>query len=83
MSKVFQLSSVEEGARVQVIRISEYDADVAELLSYLGKRNIKPGTNLSVTELAPFKGPLTLKVGSQVISMSRQVAEFVWVKKAN
>lgn len=82
-SKSFQLCNAEEGARVQVIRISEYDADVAELLSYLGKRNIKPGTSLKVTEIAPFKGPLTLKAGNQVISMSRQVAEFVWVKKAN
>jgi len=80
--KGLQLSKVEEGARVQVIRISEYDADVVELLSYLGKRNIKPGATLSVTEVAPFKGPLTLKLGSQLISMSREVAEFVWVKKA-
>lgn len=80
---VLQLSQVEAGTPVQVIRISEYDADVAELLSYLGKRNIKPGTLFSVTEIAPFKGPLTLQLGSQLISMSRGVAEFVWVKKVN
>lgn len=81
--KAVQLSRIEAGGRVQVIRISEYDADVAELLSYLGKSNIKPGTTLSVMEIAPFKGPLTLMVGSQLISMSRQVAEFVWVEKAD
>ena len=81
--KAMQLSRVAEGVRVQVVRISEYDADVAELLNYLGKRNIKPGMTLTVEEIAPFKGPLTLKVDSQLISMSRQVAEFVWVKKAD
>ncbi len=82
-SKNLQLSRAQEGDRVTVVRISEYDADVAELLSYLGKREIKPGTTLSVTEIAPMQGPLTLKLGTQTVSMSREVASFVWVKKAS
>ncbi len=82
-SKNVQLSRAQEGDRVTVVRISEYDADVAELLSYLGKREIKPGTTLNVAEIAPMKGPLTLKIGTQTVSMSREVASFVWVKKTN
>jgi DtxR family transcriptional regulator, Mn-dependent transcriptional regulator len=79
---ISQLSRAEEGDRIIVMRISEYDADVVELLSYLGKRDIKPGALLEVTETAPFNGPLTLKMGAQVVSMSREVANFIWVKEA-
>lgn len=78
-----QLSHAEEGDRVVVARISEYDADVVELLSYLGKRDVKPGTKMNIVEIAPFKGPLTLKIGTELVSMSREVANFVWVKKSN
>lgn len=77
----FQLSRAAEGERVVVTRISEYDADVAEMLSYLGKRDIKPGTKLSILEISPFRGPLSVKIGRQTVSMSREVANFVWVKR--
>jgi Fe2+ transport system protein FeoA len=55
---------------------------VAELLSYLGDRGVVPGANLSVVEVVPLKGPLTLKLGTRIISMSREVARYVWVKKS-
>ncbi|MBI5029554.1 MAG: metal-dependent transcriptional regulator [Chloroflexi bacterium] len=81
-SKTFQLDQAAEGSRVVVTRISEYAENVAELLSYLGDRGIMPGANLSVVEVAPLKGPLTLKLGTRIISMSREVARYVWVKKS-
>ncbi len=62
--------------------MSEYAENVAELLDFLGKRGITPDAQVMITEIAPLDGPLTLKVGSRVVSMSRQVANYVWVKHA-
>jgi DtxR family Mn-dependent transcriptional regulator len=80
--KVFQLSTAKEGAPLEVIRVSEYAENVAELLNYLGSRGIVPGARLNVSEIAPLEGPLTLKLGDRLVSMSREVAGFVWVKSA-
>jgi len=79
--KVFQLNKAKEGDQVIVVRVSEYAENVTELLDYLGDRGIMPGATITVTEIAPLKGPLTLKVGSKITSMSREVAGFVWVKR--
>lgn len=79
--KAFQLSSANEGDRVVVTRISEYAENVAELLEYLGQRGVTPGAHVGVIEIAPLKGPLTLKIGTRTTSMSREVAQFVWVKR--
>ncbi len=80
--KTFQLGKAREGDRVSVVRVSEYAENVAELLDFLGKRGITPDAQVTVTEIAPLDGPLTLKVGSRVVSMSRPVANYVWVKHA-
>ena len=80
-TKAIQLSAAREGERVTVVRISEYAENVGELLEYLGGRGVTPGAHIAVTEIAPLNGPLTLKLGSKVISMSREVAHFVWVKR--
>jgi DtxR family Mn-dependent transcriptional regulator len=80
-AKVFQLSAANENDRVIVSRVSEYAENVAELLVYLGQRGVTPGAEVTVTEIAPLKGPLTLKVGTRTTSMSREVANFVWVKR--
>ncbi|MBM3131159.1 MAG: metal-dependent transcriptional regulator [Chloroflexi bacterium] len=77
-----QLSATRAGARVIVARISEYAENVGELLEYLGAHGIVPGAHISVVEIAPLQGPLTLRLGNQVASLSREVADFVWVKRA-
>lgn len=82
-SKSFQLNHVEEGKTVVVTRISEYAENVAELLSFLGQRGITPGARISVTEIAPMNGPLSLKIGSRVVPISREIAAFVWVKASD
>ena len=79
--KAFQLSSANEGDRVVVARMSEYAENVAELLEYLGQRGVTPGAHVGVIEIAPLKGPLTLRIGIRTTSMSREVAQFVWVRR--
>ncbi len=81
-SKLFRLSDARESARVIIARISEYDQDIAELLSYLGEHGIRPDAEVQITEIAPLHGPLTLKVGARAVSLSREVAHHVWVRPA-
>ncbi len=77
----FQLSRAREKERLTVIRISEYAAYVAELLDYLGARDIVPGAHIVVSEVAPLEGPLTVQVGTRTVPLSRQIAQYVWVKR--
>ena len=81
-SKFFRLSDAREGTRVAIARISEYDQNVAELLNYLGERGVRPDAQVQITEIAPLQGPLTLKVGTRFVSLSREVAHHVWARPA-
>jgi DtxR family Mn-dependent transcriptional regulator len=79
--RVFQLNTAAKGDRVRVVRVSEYAENVAELLDYLGQSHVTPGAEITLIEIAPLEGPLTLQVGPRTVSMSREVANFVWVTK--
>ena len=80
--KFVPLSNLRVGERAIVMRVSEYDQDVAQLLNYLGGRGLSPGVKLTVVEIEPFEESLKLKVGNQIVTTSRKVANFVWVRKA-
>ncbi len=80
-TKTFQLSTAQEGDTLFVTRISEYAENVAELLDYLGKQGIMPSAKIVVNEVAPLKGPLTLRIGTRTVAISREVASYVWVKR--
>ncbi len=79
--KAFQLGTAQANEVVMVLRISEYAENIAEVLDYLGARGVIPGAKLAVLEVAPLAGPLMLKRGTRIISMSQQIANFVWVKR--
>ncbi len=79
---VVPLAAAREGERVTVVRISEYAENVSELLEYLGARGILPGAQLTLTEVAPLNGPISLKLRDKIIPLSREVANFVWVKRS-
>ncbi|MCX7838529.1 MAG: metal-dependent transcriptional regulator [Anaerolineae bacterium] len=81
-SHTVPLATARPGERVTIVRISEYAENVGELLEYLGARGIVPGAQLTVTEVAPLNGPLSLKLGGRIVPISREVAQFVWVKRA-
>ncbi len=76
-----RLSTVKEGERVVVGRISEYDEDTAELLKYLDGHGIRPDAELRVGEFAPMSGPLTVTVSGKIVSISREIANYIWVRR--
>ncbi len=79
--KTFQLSGAKEGDKLLVTRISEYAENVSEMLSYLGRQGLMPNARIAVEEIAPLRGPLTLRVGARTVAISREIASYVWVKK--
>lgn len=52
-----------------------------ELLKYLMTLHLVPGSHIEVMEIAPFNGPITLKIGKEEHAISRKIASIVWVKK--
>jgi DtxR family transcriptional regulator, Mn-dependent transcriptional regulator len=65
------LSTLEPGAKATVERIPDGDG---ELLRYLSKLKLTPGSRLQVRESAPFDGPVTVRVGSADHAISRELA---------
>lgn len=57
------LSELAEGERATVSSVDDRDD---ELLRFLAERGLVPGAVLEVVELAPFGGPLSLRVGAGV-----------------
>ena len=65
------LSTLEAGAKAVVSRVPDGDQ---ELLRYLTKLKLTPGSRLEVKESAPFDGPVTVRVGGADHAISRELA---------
>jgi DtxR family Mn-dependent transcriptional regulator len=70
------LSTLEAGDKATIERIPDGDG---ELLRYLSKLKLTPGSRLEVRESAPFDGPLTVRVGGADHAISRQLAAQIGV----
>jgi DtxR family Mn-dependent transcriptional regulator len=73
---VTPLSTLDAGDKATVERIPDGDG---ELLRYLSKLKLTPGSRLEVRESAPFDGPLTVRVGGADHAISRQLAAQIGV----
>jgi DtxR family Mn-dependent transcriptional regulator len=70
------LSKTAIGETVQVLAINATSTDV---LKYLQDRNILPGSDVTILDIAPLQGPLTIKVGGKEVALGLQTADFVLV----
>lgn len=50
------------------------------LLDYLGELGLFPGAKVVLTAVAPFDGPISIKVNGHTKSIGKQPAAAVWVK---
>jgi DtxR family Mn-dependent transcriptional regulator len=73
---LIRLADLQPGQRVVVAEV--YDDD-AGLLRYLGELGLYPRTELSVTRVAPFEGPITVQIGNVEHALGREVANQVLV----
>jgi DtxR family Mn-dependent transcriptional regulator len=74
--KTTPLSVLEAGTKATVSRVPDGDG---ELLRYLTKLKLTPGSRLEVRESAPFDGPVTVRVGGADHAISRQLAAQIGV----
>lgn len=64
----------------KMARILSVEEDNAEVLTYLFKRNLLPGQTVTLTEIAPLDGPLTLQLGDETVVLGTTLASQVWVE---
>jgi DtxR family Mn-dependent transcriptional regulator len=50
------------------------------LLEYLAERNLFPGTAISVEDVAPYNGPLTLLVDDTEVVLGREIAAHISIR---
>lgn len=60
------LSEVKLGQSAQIVAVN---ATVTDVLKYLQEKNILPGSELAVVEIAPMDGPLTLRIGAKDVAL--------------
>ncbi|MEP0545495.1 MAG: metal-dependent transcriptional regulator [Rhodothermales bacterium] len=70
------LAELEAGTQGIVAEVSDHDAD---LLRYVGDLGLYPQTPLEVLAVAPFDGPLTIRVGGAERTVGRKAARFILV----
>jgi DtxR family Mn-dependent transcriptional regulator len=71
------LAALEPGESGAILQIKD---DSPKLLRYLGELGLYPGEMVEVLEVAPFSGPIHLRVGDTDQVVGREVAEHVIVQ---
>lgn len=62
--------------------ISRITSDDAEAIQYLADQGFCPGAPIVLESLAPFDGPLTVRVDRRVVHLGRRLAQLINVKDA-
>jgi DtxR family Mn-dependent transcriptional regulator len=70
------LSEIEAGTDVEITRVRTRESDRLEYMAALG---LLPGTRLHVLHVAPFNGPIQLKVGGEYRIVGHNLAELIRV----
>lgn len=73
---VTPLAELEAGARGVVAEVSDHSAD---LLRYVGGLGLYPQTLLEVVAVAPFDGPLTVRVGGEERTVGQKAARYIFI----
>ena len=70
------LSKLEPGVAATVRRVSDRNADK---LRYMVSLGLLPGARVTVVERAPFRGPISLRIGNRRCAIDPDLAELVVV----
>lgn len=73
------LADAEVGSRKRVVRVGDEDPG---MLRYLDSLGLRPGAEVTLTERAPFDGPLTIEVGRTTQQVGAALASRVLVATA-
>ena len=73
-----KLSEMKRGEKAKIAEVRDEDS---ELLRYVGELGLFPGKLFEVVNVAPYKGPMTLKIKSKKIIVGREAAKQILVNK--
>ena len=71
-----RMADLQPGQSAVVAEVSDHDA---ALLRYVGSMGLYPGAEFQVVAVAPFSGPLTVRVGEAEHAVGREVAGHILV----
>lgn len=71
------LAEASPGELTIIRQVSDWDRDQ---LSYLQTLGLLPGTEIEVVDLAPFDGPLTIKLDDKIFALAKDIAEMIGVE---
>ncbi len=74
-----RLSTLEKNQKGVIAKIEE---ERRGLLEYLATLGMMPESEVIVEQVAPFNGPLLIRVNGAGYALGREVAEKIWVKDA-
>jgi DtxR family transcriptional regulator, Mn-dependent transcriptional regulator len=75
-----RLSSLHEGDRVSITRVSEVaEREAPRLLAYLHQRELTPGREITVQEADEVGKTLRVRVSDRDVTLSHETASKVWV----
>lgn len=69
------LSEATAGTEVQIDRVFEEDE---QLLQFFDTEGLHPGTIVKIELVEPYRGTLTVRIGSRSVVLGSQVAERLW-----
>jgi DtxR family Mn-dependent transcriptional regulator len=76
-AQLINLDVGESGVILRILPNDDYDV----LCHYLATREIKPGVEITVIEIAPFDGPISIRLDEQVHALGRNIAQQVVVSR--
>ncbi len=75
-----RLSDLSPGQKATVAEVSDHDP---EMLRYFASLGLFPEVVITVTEIAPFEGPLTIQIKDDEVSLGREAAKFIRMTAVN
>jgi DtxR family Mn-dependent transcriptional regulator len=78
----YYLDAAGEGDELVVERITEQAEQDSRLLEYLHRNGIVPGARVAVANIAQSTGAIELHVGYQIVGISLQAANWIFVQPA-
>jgi DtxR family Mn-dependent transcriptional regulator len=80
-TRPFPLDQAPEGATVTVDRITEEAEADRKLLEYLWRNGVRPGTRLTILEVAPWAGTISMESEGRGIVLGLPAASKIWAYK--
>jgi DtxR family Mn-dependent transcriptional regulator len=75
----FSLAEAKSGQSLAIDRVTEEAEADRQLLKFLWDNGIRPGTRLTVTEVAPYAGTVSFRIDGHAVTIGLAAAGKIWV----